>query len=149
MLFYASLFVFCLVLSAVVLWLSRSLSKFAGTIYRSIRPGTNENSRQQERVNSGYPQNPTTVTGGWSDSPKRTGTRANPAAERWARRTASNEMAKFVRNNSPEPGVSNQLRPTGWPYRVESFEIGGRYKVVHGRKRKKSNLREMPKPWGW
>ncbi len=149
MLFYASLFVFCLVLSAVVLWFSRSLSKFARTIYRSIRPATNNRTRQQEWVNSGHSQDPATAPGGWSASPGRAGERANPAAQSWARRTTSNEMAKFVRNNSPKPGVSNQAQPSDWPYRVESFEIGGRYKVVNERKRKKSNLRKVPKPWGW
>ena len=149
MLFYASLFVFCLVLSAVVLWLYRSLTDVTNTVYRSILPSSKENVRHQERVNPGHSRDPSKTPRGWLGNQGHAAVRANPAVDKWTKKSERVGIAKFIRDNSPEPDISGKKQAVGWPYRVESFEVGGRYKVAHERRRKKTHLREVPRPWGW
>ena len=68
MLFYASLFVTCVIVSAVVLWIYRLVAAATKTAYRSFLPSSRGNIRHQRMINQNVSTNSARTPWGWSST---------------------------------------------------------------------------------
>ena len=67
MLFYASLFLFCVVFSAIVLWLYRSMAEVGKAVYRAFLPSSKDKVTREVRQESlNTPLSGTAAPWGWS-----------------------------------------------------------------------------------
>ncbi len=170
MLFYTALFLACVAIAAVGIWLYRSLAGAAKAVYRAMLPSSRHNFMQfgVEDVGNAIQGSPTPW--GWSNSgsarraiPVRDESAKTATATPWgwpgngrnaqqrrAAREASggglNEAGRKFRGASR----SRQTPMVGWPYREEPFESPGRkYKAERRKKARKISPDKVAKPWGW
>jgi len=171
MLFYASLFLFCVALSAVVVWFYRSLDKVGKTIYRAFLPSSKGNIKKEP------PEPAATVNGarvpwGWNGTGAERGLAPAEAIPAPVRRTTipwgwpgnrgkEKPQANRVTKPSKQPAAPEQANlgatvgqrraKVGWPYREESFEFAGRTYRVNKRAKVKgsTNAGGAKRPWGW
>lgn len=176
MLFYASLFLFCVAVSCVSLWMYRSLNSVGKAVYRVLLPSSksNENNQAGEREGA-LTTNEARVPWGWSreTAPRRRKPLSKVKAARQAptvpwgwpgnqrnERSADDRANRLVQAMRRRDGVESETSPqptkedeprVGWPYRDEAFEFAGKqYKVVHASGPVgNTNMGGMARPWGW
>ncbi len=144
MLFYASLLIFCIVVSAIGLWLYRSVGDVAKAAYIAFLPssrntrharrgGARNKNAQAQHVSLNCNLSTTGTPWGWSN-------------DQGPRRAIPEKS--FV--STPEAAGNGEKPVVGWPYREEQFAIADREnKVTRKRKIRKTNIGGKSKPWGW
>lgn len=170
MLFYASLLLFSLAVSAVVLWVYRVVYDTGKAAYRAIFPSTKEQYKADKQAAIQTSINNTPTPWGWTGGP---GPRRVipvalaaskppvPAPWGWKGSTSNTESASHsLKGNAEEAAASlwemvdgnagNEETGVGWPYREEKFEFADRqYKVTSKSRVKRTNMEEISMPWGW
>jgi len=178
MLFYVSLFLFCVVFSAIVLWLYRSMAEVGKAVYRSFLSssrGKVAREEHQEGFNSPLAASPTPR--GWSGNshPRRTSPTRQPVAkfavsapwgwpgnssntEERTRRvsddvalSANASRTSFVSSGRSTRNTAKEDKPVvGWPYRDErSIFEGGQYNVTRKPKTKKIRMSKNKNSKPW
>jgi len=163
MLFYATIFIVCLVLAGVILWVYRSSADTSKAIYNTIIP-LSEAKNPADHVKDAKPQKAGT------DTPQPWGRKTHQTPGNLARTHAAMPAtdkpwgwpgsAQQRENKAPHCSLYEEKKAksksthnpnVGWPYREEMSETGGRaYKVTRRASRpKKTNLKTVSKPWGW
>jgi hypothetical protein len=158
MLFYVSLILFSIAVSAIVLWFYRSLFEIGKATYQAIFPSAKKQYRE-ERLESLNPSlNSAATPWGWSGGGSR---RAIPVAPTVTRKAAtapwgwkgggdSAKSRNTATNANAQQANSKGTSDIGWPYREEKFDFSGKeYTVVKKKRVKKSNMSGVSKPWGW
>jgi len=174
MLFYVSLFLFCVVLAGISLWMVRSLRAVGKAVYRAFLPSSKGKVRELKQPDQ-FSINEARVPWGWSGrhaqrqvyayepDPELERTEySGPAPWGWPGNRYNHERGRVHEVRFPAPlqrvketarDVLGQGRPgsarrrVGWPYRAEGFEYAGQKKTVE-RARGKSNGGSV-RPWGW
>ena len=172
MLFYVSLFLFCIAVSVVGLWFYRSIYDIGQAAYQVIFPRNRKQYTDEKEVELNPSLSSAVTPWGWSSAggPRRAIPNAPlpkkevvPTPWGWSGNGSKNETAtsRLAENVSEAAdslksmvGAGNNTRTNepmvGWPYREEKFEFAGsEYKVTHKRKVKKYNMGGVSKPWGW
>lgn len=170
MLFYTSLLLFCIAVSAIALWIYRSVYETGNTAYRAIFPAAKEEYKTKASPAVHTSVNSTPTPWGWSGD--RGARRAIPTTAAHASpgvpapwgwkgnlRNAESE-SHSLRGDVGEAAASlrklvggngeKEKSQVGWPYREESFGFADReYKVTRKNRVKKTNMGKVSKPWGW
>jgi hypothetical protein len=171
MIFYVSLFLFTVAVSAIALWFYRECFDIGKAAYQAIFPNSRQKYVEKKHVSLNAGLTEAATPWGWSsDSNPRRARAVKPAAPQpeaaapwgWpgskANRSASQRLADNISGvtESAREVVSSRKAKSGdetmvgWPYREEQFEFAGnKYKVSRKRKVKKTNVGGVSKPWGW
>ena len=173
MLFYASLFLLCVAVSAIILWLYRSMYSVARATYQAIFPSTREEFTDEREVSLRSTLQATPTPWGWSsDYTPRTvapaiprvqpSEKAIPVPWGWKGNTRNTELttrqfrgdvgeaAAALKNMVNGLSSDDDDNFIGWPYRDEHFDFAGKeYNVTRKTRVEKTNLGVIPKPWGW
>ena len=170
MLFYASLFLFCIAVSAIALWIYRSVYETGKAAYRAIFPSHRKQYKEAKPADMHATVNDTPTPWGWSSDrgprraiPAAPAARSQAAPAPWGWKGNSRNTEKSGHSLRSDVGeVASSFKKMvggdgnkgdkhiGWPYREEKFDFAGReYKVTRKRKVRKSNVDKVSKPWGW
>jgi hypothetical protein len=178
MLFYASLFLFCVVVASIVVWLYRSVEDVAKQAYRAFLPSSKQNQmRRKTRKRQQVHLNPALESAaspwGWGNEggprravPVKRAVPAKPDTTPWGwEGSGAKGRRQSTRLSEEVTGVTRAMRErlegranhkpedkpvVGWPYREEKFEFSGKeYKVTRKPKAKISKKSTVSKPWGW
>lgn len=178
MFLYTALFVASVVMALGVLWLYRLLFETGRQIYRSILPGKKSAVNDHvEDADLPTTINGTLTPWGWDRKPaparvenSSTPLPKNPVSANypipWGWKGNKHKVAEYqlkegiflkpvtatarvLNGDNSGPIESSDLHPL-WPNREDDFEFAGSsYKVTRKVKPKKSNLKNVSKPWGW
>lgn len=172
MFFYTSLFVACVIIAIVVLYLYNSVVDVGKSIYKAFLPSSrNKLTAHLEERKVVTTINDTPTPWGWkSHATPENIARTHPAAPNaqtpWGWRgkphQTHNQHSAHGTGNTNGAGVPHSHNGgasspeatdspmVGWPYREEKFEFTGKaYKVTRKATPKRTNLRATSKPWGW
>lgn len=173
MLFYVTIFIVCVVLAGAIIWFYRTSGDASKAIYDTIiplskieHPTDNVKSAAATKAGTDTPEPwgqksnqtpgnlarthaamPATQTPwGWAGSEKQVGEKRT----RYKSRKKKAAHCSLYEDNKSKP-KSNRSQTVGWPYREEMTETKGRaYKVTRRTALpKRTNLKEINKPWGW
>lgn len=170
MLFYASLFLFCIAVSVIALWFYRFLYDIGKAAYRAILPRARKAYKEEKVVSLSSDLAASVTPWGWSsDQGSR---RAIPVASPVVKQAAPTpwgwkgnnsrsrsrtsrvwvdvgEAAESLKDILGSPGKEN-TEHVGWPYREEKFAFAGKEHAVVRKKRiRRTNAGGKSKPWGW
>ncbi len=162
MLFYATIFIVSLVLAGGIVWFYRTSARTSKAIYNTIRPLSEVKKTRGANTPQPWGQKAHQTPGnlakthaampaaqapwGWSGSENQVREKRKKSESR-KRKAAHSSLHE--ENMSKPKSIRNQN--VGWPYREEMTETNGRaYKVTRKPARpKRTNLKEVSKPWGW
>lgn len=173
MLFYATIFIVSLVLAGGIVWFYRTSADTSKAIYDTVIPlseikhpadHAKRSAAQKAGVKTPQPwgqkahQTPgnlarthaavptTEIPWGWKGSEKQVGEKRR---HNGSRKSKAAHCSLYEENKSKPKSLRNPN--VGWPYRKEMTETNGRaYKVTRRAARpKRTNLKEVDKPWGW
>lgn len=173
MLFYTTIFIVSLVLAVVVLWFFRTSTDTSKAIYNTVIPLSERKSPagqvkgakvQKTDVNKPEPwgqkvhQTPGNLARTHAAMPTKKAPWGWPGSENQvadkrkhvvSSKSKAAHCSLYEENKSEAKSIRNQN--VGWPYREEMTESNGRaYKVTRKVARpKRTNLKEVGKPWGW
>ncbi|MFT5138987.1 MAG: hypothetical protein ACI9CB_000617 [Rhodothermales bacterium] len=162
MVFYASLFVFSIAVSAVFVWFYRSIFEMGKVTYQSIFPSTRQKYHQNRPESVSSASSAGKTSWGWSSARRAIpvtpsinqtaivspwgwkGNNYNDASKR-SRNMVANSISQHAQQRK---GKDDTV--VGWPYREEKMGINGNeYSVVQKKKVKRTNIGGVSKPWGW
>lgn len=179
MLFYASLFVVCIITACILLWMFRSLREVGTAVYRAFLPSHKGNVKAARltHLSSHLDSTPTPwgwdssssrvkakphrvaqpvskgapVPSGWRSHQRKTlASRAKKSAKRHLDRSDFTEMFENVRSTVGVADTVEHQFKIGWPYREESFDFeGSNYKSSRKREKTDAGALKNAKPWGW
>jgi hypothetical protein len=172
MFFYISLFVACVIIALVILYLYNSVAGVGKLIHRTLLPISKNNlTAHLEDKKLATTINDTPTPWGWeSHSTPENVAQTHPAAPSGQRPwgwpgnhhatydhrstngtgNASGSGIFHAHNGSASTPEATESPTVGWPYREEKFEFAGKaYKVTRKAKLKRTDLSTTSKPWGW
>lgn len=177
MVFYSLLFVACVIVAVVMLYLYHQLADVGKDVYKTLLPSSKTNptnNRDYARVATSVNKTPTPW--GWKAKTTQTKTArvrsvSPPGNVPWGWKGNDNEIREhgpkpaihnvvksraagldaFLKQNDNEQNSSSASRENvGWPYREEKSEIAGKeYTMKRKAAPVRTNLRTTGKPWGW
>ncbi len=172
MFFYTALFVACVIIAMIVLYLYKALLAVGKMVYTAFLPSAKTNfTPAPEEKDLATTINATPTPWGWDRLPKT----EHMAQTRPTKITPTNTPTKLapwgwpgnshgIREHRVSGGVIHAIfnrdntsaaletvsQVVGWPYREEKFEFTGTvFKVLHKETPKQTNLQTTCKPWGW
>ncbi len=143
MLFYISLFIACVIVAILVLYLYHALTDVGKAVYRAVLPNSKENITRHRR-NVRYNSNVNDAQAPWGWEGNNHDTRKNVSIS--ASPNGASDLDGFINKQS------NESSSVSWPHREDKVELAGTaYKVKRtATVSKKSHPGTNSKqPWGW